>query len=99
MEARPTPDQVASAALPTVLVVRDTIRVFIAGNEQHIPREMVGFHATVELGARVGQNPTGLTLRRKADQTYVGESSPVGNVLRDGDELEFVPHPGLRAAA
>jgi hypothetical protein len=79
--------------------MRDTIRVLIVGQEQHIPREMVGFHATVELGARVGTNPSGLTLRRAADQTYVGASSPVGDVLRDGDELEFVPHPGLRAAA
>jgi len=77
----------------------DTIRVLIAGNEQHIPREMVGFHATIELGARVGKNPSGLTLRRKPDQAYLGASSPVGDVLGDGDELEFVPHPGLRSAA
>ena len=79
--------------------MRDMIRVLIAGNEQHIPHEMVGFHATVELGARVGTNPNGLTLRRKADQAYLAASSSVGDILHDGDELEFVPHPGLRTAA
>jgi hypothetical protein len=79
--------------------MRDTIRVAIHGEEQHIPREMVGFHATLELGIRLGMNPSGFILRRKSDQTYVGASAPVGEVLQDGDELEFAPHPGFSAAA
>jgi hypothetical protein len=44
-------------------------------------------------------NPSGFILRRKSDQTYVGASAPVGEVLQDGDELEFAPHPGFSAAA
>jgi hypothetical protein len=80
-------------------LVRDTVRVFIHGREQHIPTEMVGFHAAVELAFRVRINPSGLVLRRKADRTYLGASAPVGDVLRDGDELEFAPRPELGAAA
>jgi hypothetical protein len=79
--------------------MKDTIRVVIHGEEQHIPREMVGFHAAFELGIRLGMNPSGFSLRRKSDETYLGASVPVGDVLRDGDELEFAPHSVFSAAA
>ena len=79
--------------------MRDTIRVVICGEEQHLPRDMVGFHAALELGFRLGLNPSGLTLQRKSDHTYIGGSVTVGDVLQDGEELEFVPHPGFSAAA
>jgi hypothetical protein len=60
---------------------------------------MIGFHAATELGRRLGINPSGLTLRRVADESYLGESVPIADVLTDGEELEFAVRPGLPAVA
>jgi hypothetical protein len=92
------PFELTSGSPVTIDDMKDTIRIVICGREQHLPREMVGFHATVALGLRLGMNTSGLTLQRASDQNYVGESAPVGDVLRDGDELQFAPHPGVRIA-
>jgi hypothetical protein len=81
------------------LAMTDTIRVKINGNEQHLPREMLGFHATLELARRLGVNPSGLVLRRVSDQAYIGDSASIGEVVRDHDELEFALRPQFKAAA
>ena len=55
------------------------------------PRGMVHPHAI----SLLGRSPDEVILRRKSDRSYPGDRAAVGDVFRDGDELEFAPRPHL----
>jgi hypothetical protein len=55
-----------------------------------IPDNMVGSAAAAFACNRLGISESGLRLRRKASQEWVGDNSPIGETLHDRDELELV---------
>ncbi|MGO9888315.1 MAG: hypothetical protein ACLP0L_10470 [Solirubrobacteraceae bacterium] len=71
--------------------MNETIRITIEGEERSVPRGMVHPHAI----SLLGRSPDEVILRRKSDRSYPGDRAAVGDVFRDGDELEFAPRPHL----
>ena len=73
--------------------MEDQIRLIIDGDEYWFARSMVARHALNDLSIRLGRKLDGLWFRRESNGTWLGEASVLGDVLRDGEELELVFGP------
>jgi hypothetical protein len=65
------------------------IRLKVDGEELSLPREMVG-RAAAAAACKQLRKSGALRLRRVSDHSFVGDATPIGDVLQDGAELELV---------
>jgi hypothetical protein len=71
------------------------MRLIVNDQEVSLDPAMVGAAATVLVCNRLGFDPSDRALVRASEGSYVGDTRPIGEVLRDGDELEIGPRPSI----